>query len=108
MAGLKASLGQCPFSSLCRSVRIGKLFSFHSFSPNVTLQAEDDHSSLKLATEINTTYSLVVITALYSFYLTFTLFHMFKECDKSSFLSVTLSKLIHVPFVGKRTNNSII
>jgi len=84
------------------------LSSFHSISPNVTLQAEDDLSSIKLVEEINTTYSLVVFTTVYSFYLVFTLVSVFKECDKSSFLSVTLSKLMHVPFVGKRTNNSII
>jgi len=72
MADLKASLEQCPFTSLCSTVRIGKLSSSHSISPNVALQDEDDHSWLKLAAETNTTYSIVVFTTLYSFFLTLT------------------------------------
>jgi hypothetical protein len=71
MADLKPSLGQCPITSLYSSVLIGKLSSSHSISPDVALQAEDDHSWLQLAAEISATYSIVVFTALCSFYLTF-------------------------------------
>jgi hypothetical protein len=64
MAALKASLGQCPFTSLCSSVRIDIFSSSHIISPHVAPKAEDDHSWLQYAAELNTAHSIFFISRL--------------------------------------------